>query len=194
MTEVKIHGLLGEKFGESFFMEIDKAEDVFQAIDVNKRGFKKSLFDLSLAGFEYCIILDGKKFMDCSEQSRNKKPETIELVPILCGEGPVFAAFAIGTVVATALSIMLMPDPPKPPEINANAKALEESFIFRGVENRAAQGTPVPVCYGELIVGSEVIQTSLKTYPQNQETFKAFRRNSLDSTDPLTKSSSQLSN
>jgi len=192
MTKIEIHGLLGHEFGSSFSMEIDKASDIFEAIEVNRKGFKKRIFELSRAGFDYCIVVDGEKFMDTSKKSRKQKARTIELVPIISGRGAVFAAAVITTVVSTAISIMLMPDPPKPPEISANAKALEKSFTFSSVENRAAQGTPVPVCYGELLVGSEVIQTCLKTYPQNQETFKAFRRNALDSTTTQTRSSSQL--
>jgi len=192
MTSIKIHGLLGHEFGSSFSMDIDKGSDVFDAIEVNRTGFKRRIFELSMAGFDYCVVVDGKKFMDQSQTSRDQKVKTVELVPIISGRGAIFAAVAIATVVSTAISIMLMPDPPEPPEIQANAKSLEKSFVFAGVENRAAQGTPVPVCYGELLVGSEVIQTCLKTYPQNQETFKAFRRNALDSTATQTKSSSQL--
>lgn len=192
MTEIKIHGLLGQKFGQSFSMELDNPKDVFNAIESNRTGFKKSIFELSRAGFDYCVVVDGEKFMDSADKKKGAKAKKIELVPIISGNGAVFAAVVITTVVSTALQIILMPDPPEPPEISANAKSMEKSFIFSGVENRAAQGTPVPVCYGELLVGSEVIQTCLKTYPQNQETFKAFRRNSLDSSTTQTRSSSQL--
>lgn len=192
MTEIIIHGLLAEKFGHSFLMHLENPRDVFNAIESNRKGFKKSIFELGRAGFEYCVVIDGEKFMGLKKESKPEKAKTIELVPIISGSGAVFAAVAISTVVSTALAIIMMPDPPKPPEISANAKALEKSFLFSSVENRAAQGTPVPVCYGELVVGSEVIQTCLKTYPQNQETFKAFRRNSLNSNTSQTRSSSQL--
>ena len=36
------------------------------------------------------------------------------------------------------------------------------SFIFAGYVNTAAQGGPIPVGYGELIVGSTVVSSGLK--------------------------------
>lgn len=35
------------------------------------------------------------------------------------------------------------------------------SYAFDGAVNTAAQGNPVPVCYGQLIVGSQVISAGL---------------------------------
>ena len=176
MTKINLYGLLAEEFGHSFSMEIEQARDVFDAIDANRSGFKKRIFDLGSSGFHYSVIVNGKKIENPKEESIKNKAQTMDLVPILNGDGPIAASIAM-IVVSTALQIILAPDPPEPPEIKASAASLEKSFTFSSVENRAAQGTPVPVCYGELIVGSEVIQTSLKSYPQNQETLEAFTRN-----------------
>ena len=176
MTKINLYGLLAEEFGHSFSMEIEQARDVFDAIDANRNGFKKRIFDLGSSGFHYSVIVNGKKIENPKEESIKNKAQTMDLVPILNGDGAIAASIAM-VVVSTALQIILAPDPPEPPEIKASAASLEKSFTFSSVENRAAQGTPVPVCYGELIVGSEVIQTSLKSYPQNQETLKAFTRN-----------------
>jgi predicted phage tail protein len=192
MTSIKLYGLLADEFGHSFSMEIDEPKDVFDAIDANRFGFKKRIFDLGSSGFHYCVIVDGKKIENPKEILRKQKAKTIDLVPILSGDGPpTWVAIAI-VVVSTALQIILAPDPPKPPEVQGTSSALEKSFTFSSVQNRAAQGTPVPVCYGELLVGSEIIQTCLKSYPQNQETFKAFRRNPLNETTRKTEASSQI--
>jgi len=193
MTKIKLYGLLADEFGHSFSMEIDEPKDVFDAIDANRVGFKKRIFDLGSSGFHYCIIVDGEKVEKPKEILTKNQAKTIDLVPILSGDGPV--AWAIGIAVAsTALQIILAPDPPKPPEISQTASSLEKSFSFTSTQNRAAQGTPVPVCYGELIVGSEIIQTCLKSYPQNQETFRAFRRNALDSNGQKSEAASQIVN
>lgn len=178
MTKINLYGLLAEEFGHSFSMEIEQARDVFDAIDANRNGFKKRIFDLGSSGFHYSVIVNGKKIENPKEESIKNKAQTIDLVPILNGDGPAAILWQIALiVVSTAAQILLAPDPPEPPEIKASVASLQKSFTFSSVENRAAQGTPVPVCYGELIVGSEVIQTSLKSYPQNQETLKAFTRN-----------------
>ena len=115
----------------------------------------------------------------------------IDLVPILGGGGPPTWIAIIITVVSVAAQILLAPEPPKPPEITQTTNSLEKSFSFSNLANRAAQGTPIPIGYGELIVGSEVIQTTLKSYPQNQRAYEAFRRNPFDSDANPTQSSSQ---
>jgi predicted phage tail protein len=49
--------------------------------------------------------------------------------------------------------------PPKPPKYEA-ANNLP-SYSFDGAINTIAQGNPVPLCYGRLIVGSQVVSTGL---------------------------------
>ena len=48
------------------------------------------------------------------------------------------------------------------PTTNQSAAA-NPSYIFNGAQNNVAQGNPVPICYGELIVGSQVIGVGIST-------------------------------
>jgi predicted phage tail protein len=54
---------------------------------------------------------------------------------------------------------MLAPQPKTPgtPDRPEN----KPSYVFDGPINTAAQGNPVPVCYGRLIVGSQVISAGM---------------------------------
>ena len=52
---------------------------------------------------------------------------------------------------------------PAPKIENTDRPDRKASFIFNGAVNTAAQGNPVPVCYGQLIVGSQVISAGLST-------------------------------
>jgi predicted phage tail protein len=78
----------------------------------------------------------------------------------------------IGAVVMGAVSMglqMLMaPKPDNPAPVSASTKAMQESYAFSNKVNSANQGSPVPIGYGRLKVGAQVIQTSVKSYPQNQ--------------------------
>jgi predicted phage tail protein len=42
----------------------------------------------------------------------------------------------------------------------------KESFLFSSKANTSEQGIPVPVGYGRLRVGSAMIQSTIKSYPQ----------------------------
>jgi predicted phage tail protein len=70
------------------------------------------------------------------------------------------AAIAIGTSLAIQGTTQLLskqPKAPSPYESTAN----NPSYAFNGAVNTTAQGQPVPIGYGRLIVGSAVISTGI---------------------------------
>ena len=54
---------------------------------------------------------------------------------------------------------MLTPVPEQPDFEGADGRG---GFAFSGLENVSQEGIPVPVVYGEVIVGSVVLSTGLK--------------------------------
>jgi hypothetical protein len=92
------------------------------------------------------------------------------------------------------LQMLLAPEPDAGPQISATTKALSESFSFSNKANVASQGSPVPVGYGRLKVGSRLIQTSIKSYPQNQDSTTVMRLNPYVSTNPDTEIVQSVSN
>jgi predicted phage tail protein len=77
--------------------------------------------------------------------------------------GMTFAGYLAANVglslVLGGVSQMLAPQPKTPgaPDLPEN----KPSYAFDGAVNTAAQGNPVPVCYGRLIVGSQVISAGM---------------------------------
>lgn len=194
MTNITLHGILAREFGNTFRMKIHKACNVVKAISVNRKGFNKRILDLSREGFNYTIIVDGSKITELQELSLQREPQEIHLVPCIIGSGPVTAAailtgassvLGFGTVftatmassqilgaimlttVSMGLSMLLAPDAPK--QASASSAALQSSFSFSNKVNAASQGSPVPVGYGRLKVGSQVIQVCVKSYPQSRK-------------------------
>ena len=190
MTNIRLHGILAKEFGNQFILKIRKAKDALLAIDANHSNFLKRITDLSKEGFHYSIIVDGVNIKDHLELEVKKIPMNIDIVPAICGSGGVAAAvlgtvamyastsaaisagmaLLLSTVGAMALSIgvqmMLAPDAAKAgkaPSIEVGG--VKESFIFSGKANLIEQGSPVPVGYGRLRIGSNVISTSVKSYP-----------------------------
>ena len=65
----------------------------------------------------------------------------------------------IGLALAlTGLSQMLTPVPP----VEEREQDPRLSFNFSGIQNTSRAGVPVPVIYGELIVGSVVISAAIE--------------------------------
>lgn len=72
------------------------------------------------------------------------------------------AAFGIGAaLVLSGVSGMLFPVP----EIDTSGGESDPrvSFSFSGLQNTSRAGTPVPICYGEILTGSVVISGSVTT-------------------------------
>ena len=203
MTTITLHGILAKEFGDVFNMKIYRAINTVKAIGANRKSFEKRIFELAREGFNYTIIVDGKNITQLEELNIQKEPQQIDLVPLIIGSGgfalvaaiiggaatggavafgtygalAFIAGSAINMVVSIGLQMLLAPKPDAGPDISATTKALSESFTFSNKANLASQGSPVPVGYGRLKVGSQLIQMSIKSFPQNQEPTTVMRQN-----------------
>lgn len=92
------------------------------------------------------------------------------------GMGAAFFGSAAGLVGQSLVSIgvgiammgiqMALAPKPKMDRPSADVNSAKQSFLFSSKANTAEQGIPVPVGYGRLRVGSAVIQSTIKSYPQ----------------------------
>jgi len=183
MTLVKIHGILAREYGNSFNFDLPNPKNVLEAIDCNKKGFIKRLIQLQKQGFCYDIIINKKRVTQEKHISGVRNVETIDLVPAIAGSGPAFfLPFVGGSVllanVASALFFAVISYALTPkPEVEAleiEADASKSSLIFSNTVNVASQGSPVPIGYGRLKIGSQVIQATIKSFPQHQAPQKAL--------------------
>lgn len=193
MTSIRLHGVLAKGFGNVFSMKIGRASQAIEAIDANRPGFIKKINSLSRKGFYYSIVVDGKKIKNLSEYEKSKTPQEIDIVPIICGSGIVAGVVALAKIIAanqvlatfalfiisTAVQMLLAPKQEKQDvkATEASTRGLERSFEFSNKQNLASQGVPVPIGYGRLRVGSQIIQACIKTFPQNIEAAEAMIAN-----------------
>lgn len=193
MTTVKIHGILAKDVGQEFLMDIGKTSQVIEAIDANRPGFIKKLNSLSRKGFYYSLVVDGKRIENAHKFFKSKKPKKIDIVPVISGSGIVAAVVAIGKwialnqalasfalfIISTAVQMLLAPkqETPDIKATEASTRGLERSFEFSNKQNLAAQGVPVPIGYGRLRIGSQIIQGCIKTFPQNVQAAEAMVSN-----------------
>ena len=191
MTTIRLHGILKHEFGDFFKGEISKPKEALAMISANRPRFKKRLIELHKKGFHYTIVVDGRKISNPSELDITKKSSVIDILPLISGSGPlapVLVAIAVSVViavVAVGIALLLAPKPPEPPDISVTARGFEQSFIFANKSNIASQGVPVPVGYGRLKVGSQVIQACVKSYPRNQIPKDVISTNGYDQVAPF---------
>jgi len=179
MTTVKLHGILAREYGESFKLDIENPQTILKALDCNRVGFIARLIQLQKEGFAYDIIINKKRIEDGTEMERLLFPQTIDLVPAIAGSGmilgAIFSIFAGGGIIANialalvfaAVTYALSPKPEQQ-SLEIDAAGSKTSLIFSNIANVASQGAPVPLGYGRLKVGSQVIQATIKSYPQGQ--------------------------
>ncbi len=168
MTTIRLHGVLAQKYGKVFKMDVSKPRDVIRAIDANRDGFRKTVMDLQKEGFSYEILVN-KQRLNKESFLNSKKAQEIDLVPFIVGSGvELLIALAISLIPAV-IQFALM-DPGTIDGGESTVGGANKSMMFSSSQiNLAAQGSPLPIGYGRLKVGSSVIQASMKSLPQTAD-------------------------
>ena len=183
MTNVRLHGVLAKEYGQNFCLSVGTTKNVLHAIDANRDGFIARVIQLHKEGCIYEIVINKKRIKDQHEQDLNN-PHTIDLVPAITGSGTAaiawlfsgtFAANLTAALLFSAISFALSPRP-EVEQIEGTAQASKSSLVFSNIVNTASQGVPLPIGYGRLKVGSQVIQATIKSYPQHQTPEKALQK------------------
>lgn len=182
LKTIRLYGHLGERFGRIFRLDVQSPAEAVRALCVLLPGFRSAVIDDPRAAGGYRVSAgsdrrDAKTLtVPCGEG------ESIRIVPVMCGAGegglgqtilgivmviaggileqPWMVSIGWGMIVGGVVQLlapntnMAETGPPDRPDS-------KPSFAFDGAVNTAAQGNPVPVCYGRMIVGSQVISAGM---------------------------------
>ena len=207
MQRVILLGDMGERFGETWEMNVDYVKDIFKLIDCQRVGFKQYLLYCYENGTDFAIQR-GKEFVGEEELMLSVGNEDLIVTPVPAGAksgfAKILAAIAIIVIVAstggfagagffgktTSMSInaatmtgtktvalttagkiavglsaslalqgisqLMMPGP----ELD---KETPDNYLFNGSSDHIKEGLPIPICYGEMMVGGGVINQTLTT-------------------------------
>jgi predicted phage tail protein len=191
----KIH-LLGNlsQFGEVWEMEAKSIADVVQLIDCQEQGFRKFLIDAAESGLDMAIV--GKDFRVEEPDEllfENLGPEEvyISLVPagskkgwgkILLAIVLIVASFLVppaglfgatqatvqAGLVTAGISIGLQGITQLLAKTPDGDDQKTKEGLFDGPTSTLKQGQPVPVLYGELLIGGAPIHVDLTTSAQSR--------------------------
>lgn len=189
MTEVIIHGEMGRIFGETHKFKVSKLLEIISALSTNRKGFRNYIIDKSNDGIHYAMINPKnpkKQYKSVQELQEADVPETVHIVPAISGafvfsailvpallgikagviaaagflgSGSFLANLAIGLIIQGIMSLLFPVELPKAQ--TAESKIDTSSYIFSNLDNNLVQGFPVPLLYGELRVGTNIIGTNV---------------------------------
>ncbi len=179
MTTIKLSGSLAQRFfrQREYLLETGTAQEAFSALKHTVDGFEEFIRDQARRGLRYAIFRNRENVGE-GELTIGGTTE-IRIVPIIAGSKSaglfqtivgaaliVVGAFTSwgggGYLVAMGISmvaggvIQMLTPVPKTPDQQASPEN-KPSYLFNGAFNSTQQGLPVPVVYGQMLVGSSVI-------------------------------------
>ena len=157
-------GEMKRMFGSQITVEAKTIREALVAIFALKKGFKKYYLNQMLSGIDYVFIDQKNNVFEnfCSDLLLEDKVYTI--APNF--QASAGAALAFGTNALVGYGMQKLANKLAP--VESTGKEYEiittNSFIYSSNENRTEQGLPIPVVYGQLRVGSLVINSNISNY------------------------------
>ena len=168
MKKFILHGELSDLFTENIYLDALTPNDAIMGLCVNFPKFKQYFIQKSEVGVDF-------QFVDSKDKTYERfcgnillKEKEYHIIP--SPQGKAGAAGMVGNFamnfgmsyglqkLADKLNFTEEENVPEYEIIQTN------SFLYTDNENRAEQGTPVPIVYGQLRVGTKVIHSSVENY------------------------------
>ena len=191
LKTVKLYGELAERYGKDWSLDIDSPREAVRALIANNPGFAKFVSTSEDRGMGYMISVGGTYLEDpVNEMFNPSGKQEIKIIPVILGAKNkdalkkivvglvmIYIGYqlggAVGAMEATTATEMLgvasmsvgkamvlggigMLLSPTPKDVEDS-----NNYSFNGAINTTKQGVPVPICYGQLLVGSSVISSGI---------------------------------
>ena len=171
LKTVRLYGELGKKFGKEFQLAVNSPAEAIRLLGVNFSDFIPYFIGEN-RDKRYHVLLNEQDLDDEQAYHPCSTKEVIKIIPVIEGSGdnPILrvvigvALVVVGGPTAVAIgwgliiggvSQLLFPIPN--PVFDIEEPENQPSYNFDGAINTIRQGNPVPVGYGQLRVGSQVI-------------------------------------
>ena len=193
MKVIRFYGDLAKKFGKVHRLEVNSVQEALYALSKMIKGYKEYM-QTTGKDMQYAVFLGSEQLLNYELARPFSEKEEVRIVPMIQGSGDLFrivlgiaiVAFlgpistpifgttigAIATSFGTSLILGGLSSAlfgSNSPELN-DPQTYEEienrpSYSFNGPINTVRQGNPIPVGYGRLLVGSQVVSAGLDSYP-----------------------------
>ncbi|WP_416046718.1 tail assembly protein [Cupriavidus basilensis] len=190
LRTIRLYGLLGARFGRVHQLAVASAAEAVRALCVLLPGFQQELASSKARGIAYAVFV-GKRNLHHEELHLPPGRDEIRIAPLLQGSkraglfqtiiGAVL--IVVGAVISfygggmgaplmkfgAAMMFGGVIQMLSPQQAGLSAKDRPDngaSYNFNGPVNTTAQGNPVPLLYGRMIVGSAVVSAGI--YAEDQ--------------------------
>lgn len=189
MTTILLLGELGRQFGRRHRMVVHSAAEAIRALSANFPAFERELVASGERGVGY-KVLSGREALALDQLHNPTGAQRIVIAPVISGAGgnglgqillgaaliavswwnpmgwaAAGAFLSQATLYSVGTSMILggvaQMISPTPASSGSTSPQNQPSYVFNGAVNTTAQGQPVPVGYGRLIVGSAVISAGI---------------------------------
>lgn len=177
MNTIRVYGPLAEFLGRRVFEAVvDTAIEALRFLNANFPGLRQHL-----ANQRYCIAV-GDHLLTADELSHPIGRQELRIIPAFSGELDILGALVegvsnvatqaapilLGIGLSVGLQYLSSQLQSKTPQVGVSASSSTQNdprsnFSFSGVQNTARAGVPVPIVYGEVIVGSVVVSAGVDT-------------------------------
>ncbi|WLG49101.1 tail assembly protein [Pseudomonas sp. FP1742] len=185
MTRILLSGSLAKACGREHFRKLETGTSVeaFSALKHTVPGFEDFIRDSARKGQRYAIFRNRENVGE--DRFTLSGTTEIRIVPVISGSkngglfqtvlgvvmivvGVVASAFGQAWIGAPLIQMgiamtiggviqMLSPTPKSPSQQEQAGTENKPSYLFNGAFNSTQQGLPVPVVYGQMLVGSSVV-------------------------------------
>lgn len=188
MKTIILLGELGKRYGRKHLLDVKSPAEAVRALCANFKDFAAFVSASSDRNVGYRVL--NKRDDVGEDELHNPASQRITIAPVIAGAGgsvgkillgaaliaasffvPGLAAVALfgtTTLATVAFSVgvslalggvaqMLAPQP----KFEGPQEEQQPSYVFNGAVNTSAQGQPVPVGYGRMLVGSAVISAGI---------------------------------
>jgi predicted phage tail protein len=182
MREIRLYGKLAKFLKRRVFRaEVGSVAEAVRFLVANFPQVEKHMAD------QCYRVSVGERDLDLDEIHHPSGEQVIKIAPVIAGAGtvgriilgvalvagaliigqPWLGKFAFDALIGVGASLVLggvaqlLSPVPATPTGSDSSNDPRKSYSFSSIQNTSRQGTPVPVVYGEVIVGSVVISAGI---------------------------------
>lgn len=189
MKHIVLYGHLGKKFGKHHYFDVRTPNEAIRALNANYQDFTKHILENAEIGYHIKVgkeyrdeagltypvdgvirivpavggagadarILIGAALLIAAPYAAGWVLANTTMVGLATTMATMIPQIGLALVLGGVAQLLLAPKPSE----QTNPPANTPSYAFNGPVNTVTQGNAVPVCYGRLIVGSQVISASM---------------------------------